>query len=395
MEGLGIERSEQSEGKSKEISFWQSATGWWRGLTGSGRWLVLGLVAFLTIGVLGAGLKYLDDSAREELAKRKQNPLAKQNDSLLVRMNPFIPPPTPTPTPQHSKDYLYAGSRLVAVEDRGATAVPPADLAVWRPSNGYWYCMGGAGGSQAFSYQWGASGDVPVQGDYDGDGKTDLAIFRPSTNYWWILRSSDASHFAIPLGASGDLLAPGDFDGDGKTDLAVYRPSNGYWYVYQSSTQTVVYTQFGTTGDVPAVGDYDDDNKADITVWRSSNATFYVLRSSDGNWQSQVLGSSGDAPVPGDYDGDGKTDYALRHNADWVIKQSSNGSTNTITAWYLATDIAVQNDYDGDGKTDVAVWRPSGKGAGNWQIRNSHDASNRSENYGTTGDIPVPALYRR
>jgi hypothetical protein len=392
MEGLSVLAEEQTNDGTESSSTGRSR--WWRNLNVTQRWLVIGLIAFLSLGVMGAGLKYLEESARQEKARQQQNPLAK-NESFLASVNPFMPAPTPTPTPQLSKEYIYAGSRMLAVEDAGASAIPPADLAVWRPSNGYWYCMGGTG-SQAFTVAWGANGDTPVQGDYDGDGKTDLAILRPgSTSVWWIYPSGGASYYVVYQGTTGDIPVPADYDGDGKTDTALFRPSNRHWYIVYSSNSNSVDITYGSSGDIAAPADYDGDGKADVAVWRNSSTTFYALKSSEsGNSMTQTMGSSGDAPVPGDYDGDGKADFALRHGADWVIKNSSTGSTDTIT-WYDGSWTAVQNDYDADGKCDIALWKPSGKGVGGWFIRNSHDSSLRADNWGTAGDVPVPALYRR
>ena len=183
------------------------------------------VIAFLSIGAIGAVLKYFDESAQAE--KRLQA----KDRSLISSINPFLVT-TPTPTPQLSKEYIYAGSRLLAVEDANANAAPPADLAVWRPSSGTWYVLGGPGSQQVVK-TWGMNGDTPVPGDFDGDGKTDFSIFRPSANpaQWWIFRSSDSTYYSVQFGTSGDLVAPADYDGDGKTDIAVYRPSTGYWYI--------------------------------------------------------------------------------------------------------------------------------------------------------------------
>jgi hypothetical protein len=57
-----------------------------------------------------------------------------------------------------------------------------------------WYIQG-----QPF-VMWGGAGDIPVPGDYNGDGSTDVAVFRPSEGMWYI----QGQPFMM-WGGSGDI----------------------------------------------------------------------------------------------------------------------------------------------------------------------------------------------
>jgi hypothetical protein len=159
--------------------------------------------------------------------------------------------------------------------------------------------------------QWGRPSDVPVPGDYDGDGIADLAVWRMSEGRWYILYSSSgysaASARSFQWGTAGDTPFAGDFDGDGRSDLAVFRPSNGTWYISLSShgydPAAAMGVQWGAPTDIPVVADYDGDGRMDLAVWRPSNGTWYLLFSSsryDYRFARAIQwgnASYGDAPV--------------------------------------------------------------------------------------------------
>ena len=79
----------------------------------------------------------------------------------------------------------------------------------------------------------------------------------PSTGIWYVLLSSTAytAWLAQQLGTSGDIPIPGDFDSDGKTDLGLYRPSTGMWYALRSTSNytTWLAQQWGASTDIPVL----------------------------------------------------------------------------------------------------------------------------------------------
>lgn len=130
-----------------------------------------------------------------------------------------------------------------------------SDVAVFRPSNGYWYIWNSSGSPNLLRVeQFGATGDRPVVGDYDGDRKADFAVFRPSNRNWYFLKSQ-TGFAAVQFGLSDDRLLQADFDGDGKRDVAVFRPAAGGWFYLRSSDGVFVSRQFGLDTDtiVPSI----------------------------------------------------------------------------------------------------------------------------------------------
>jgi hypothetical protein len=265
----------------------------------------------------------------------------------------------------------------------------PSNLVVYRPSNGLWYSLQSSTNfTTSTAQQWGVSTDVPVPGDYDGDGATDVAVYRPSTGTWLIVQSSTGTVAQRMWGAVGDVPVPGDYDGDGKTDIAVFRPSTGTWYIVPTSTSVPIAAVWGAPGDVPVARDYDGDRRTDIAIYRPSTGVWYIFRSATATGITYAWGGSADdRPVPGDYDGDGRADVAVFRPSTgmWYVLRSQTG-TGVIATWGIMGDLPVPGDYDGDGRTDIAIYRPAN---GVWYIIKSSTNTAITYQWGVSGDVPV------
>jgi hypothetical protein len=76
---------------------------------------------------------------------------------------------------------------------------------------------------------FGGDGDLPVVGDFNGDGIDDLGVYR---NGQWRLDTNgnhrlDATDRVLQFGGPHDKPVVGDFNGDGIDELAIYHDRTG------------------------------------------------------------------------------------------------------------------------------------------------------------------------
>jgi hypothetical protein len=259
---------------------------------------------------------------------------------------------------------------------------------------------------RAMKVPFGNVGDVPLSGDFDGDGRADVALWRDASFTFFVQPSSLESATSLEsdfnrvssykqtlsqaFGSPGDIPVPADYDGDGKTDFAVRHDSTFTTFIRRSTDGGTTTVPFGNPGDVPITGDFDGDKKADVAVRRDSTIRFFIRRSSDGGTTTVPFGNPGDIPAVGDYDGDGKSDVAVRNDsvATFFVQRSTNGTTLALP-FGNPGDIPVPGDYDGDGLTDAAVRRPSD---GRFYILRSSDGGTTTIPFGNLDMVPVGQL---
>lgn len=125
-------------------------------------------------------------------------------------------------------------------------------------------------------FRYGAHLNVPVTGDWTGDGIKNIGVFHDGR---WILDEDGDGRWTdrdpmFQFGQPGDLPVVGDFNGDGVDEIGVYR--DGTWIIDMNGNRQIdahdrVF-QFGGPGDIPVVGDWDGDGLDDAGVYRALSA---------------------------------------------------------------------------------------------------------------------------
>ncbi|CAF0890923.1 unnamed protein product [Didymodactylos carnosus] len=328
---------------------------------------------------------------------RDVNPDLDDPTWAVVNLPPAVPKRTITPRP-----FRYNLSIPVIVQWGLPYDLPVGgdydgdgfgDFAIWRPTTLTWYIVPSTNPLIILTRTWGLPGDTPVAGDYDGDGRFDHAVWRNGT--WYINPSSNPSvQWTKQFGLSGDKPVPkADFDGDGRSDFCVWTPSSGiFTWIPSSNPSLILKRPWGLNGDIPRATDYDGDKHTDFVVYRPVSGTWFIIPYSGSSVLiTQRWGYSFDLPVAGDFDGDLKSDYALWRPRNgsylWEIIPSITPVAILRKRWGFAGDVPVVGDFDGDKRADFTVWRPSD---GFWYILLSDSPGIQiSKKWGSLNDTAV------
>ncbi len=270
---------------------------------------------------------------------------------------------------------------------------------VWvAPSNG-----GSAFGPSAVWSTWFCVGsEIPVVGDFNGDGRSDVATFvrgngtvTSSAGDVFVALSTGGSFGGGAkwndwLGIGDEIPLAGDFNGDGKDDIAiVHRGASGdsaqgnVWVGLSSGSSfgggALWNSWFCVNNEIPLVGDFNGDGKADLVTFHRGGSgdpaqgKVWVALSTGSafgagqQWHSWFCVND-EVPMVGDANGDGKDDIITFHRGAsgdpaqgyvWVALSTgtSFGASQQWSSWFcVGTELPGVADFGGDGRSDVATF---------------------------------------
>jgi hypothetical protein len=288
----------------------------------------------------------------------------------------------------------------ITIDSADAASITGFTGSVYYPTTqGAFQTLYGGGKGDAFISKFSFIPVIPI--------KSNIGVFRGKTwsvdyngNGYW--NSGDkTANFGV--GDGKDIPVTGDWNGNGKTKIGVVRGKtwsvdyngNGYW---DSSDKTATFG-VGDGKDKPVTGDWNGNGKTKIGAVRGK--TWYVDYNGNGYWDSSDktatfgVGDGQDKPVTGDWNGNGKTNIGVVRGNKWYVDYNGNGywDSGDKTATFGGgdgKDIPVTGDWSGNGKTNIGVvrgnkWYVDFNGNGYW------DPSDKTATFGVGDgkDIPV------
>jgi serine/threonine protein kinase len=234
-----------------------------------------------------------------------------------------------------------------------------------------------------------------------------IGLFREGE--WLLDYTHDGiSDQTIHFGGKGDVPLTGDFDGDGFPELALLHRDGSeaqleLWIRFQKEQEAerIQVRKLGVASGQVVIGDYNGDRKCDV-AWVEFSETrgiqvWHVDTDGDDVWDLSIdFGLKDDVPVLGDWNGDGKDELGvirLNNPANglngWLLNREKAQIAMAEIPYGLPGDLPLAADWNGDGKTDIGVFRMT-LGVGQFLLDLDFDpASERYVRFGMQGDVPV------
>lgn len=207
-----------------------------------------------------------------------------------------------------------------------------------------------AGGANS-TFEYGVDGDYPLMADYSNSGVRTAAVVRNTrhgvggkTDLEWYIRQIEGPgdpDLVVRYGRPGDIPVIGDWNGNGVHTIGVVR---GNRWLLRSSNRAGSPTHdftFGQPGDIPVVGDWNGNGQSGIGMVRGDR---WILRNSlsSGSADYDFTFAGSGRPVTGDWNGNGSTGVGWFNSGTWSIRNSlSSGSAQQTFNFGNANGIPV------------------------------------------------------
>jgi len=228
--------------------------------------------------------------------------------------------------------------------------IEPVILGIYRGGSWYWDNNGneiwdGCGVDTCLESSFGGyPEDIPVVGDWTGDGIRKIGVYRKGSWYLdlngngvWDGCGVDAC-IASFGGLPGDIPVVGDWTGNGIDKLGIYR--QGQWFkdlngnrVWDGCGVDACIASFGgLPGDVPVVGDWTGNGIDKLGIYRQGQ--WFKDLNNNGTWDgcgvdacvASFGGLPEDVPVVGDWTGDGIAKLGIYRQGQWFKDLNNNGT---------------------------------------------------------------------
>lgn len=205
-------------------------------------------------------------------------------------------------------------------------------------------------------------------------------------------------------GDASDLPIAGDWNGDGISTIGVYRSSSGQFFLSDSNTApNVRYAfTFGNPDDAPLAGRWDDQITRDgVGVYRNSNGILYLkdYLSTGFSDYFAIYGNPGDSGVAGDWDGDGFDSVGIYRPSAQMWYLTNNHTPSGITFSDLAfvnsigTAQPITGDWDADQISTTGYYFATVSGVFSQCIQNVAPAGCNTFGFGPAGGRGVTGYW--